>query len=129
MQAALAVLALDGAADGDGLFGANFPAVQREDAFAEILSSCRGEAAFPGDVFAFGGAELVVGSWLSGCAGEVFVGGFIASTVGEKVSRWGEGSFDGFVTGSVALGWEGNLDEFGGLGADFGIGRGGGECP
>ena len=71
----------------------------------------------------------MVCAWLGGCTGEVFGGGFVAGAGGEEVSGWGEGSFDGFVTGSVALGWEGNLDEFGGLGADFGIGRGGGECP
>jgi hypothetical protein len=65
----------------------------------------------------------VVCAWLGGCTGEVFVGGFVASAGGEEVSGWGEGSFDGLLTGSV-----GNLDEFGGLGADFGMGRGGGEC-
>lgn len=88
-QAAVAVLALDGAASGDSIVGADFPAVQGEDAFSEVLASGCGEAAFPGDVFGFGGAELVVGGWLWGDMCKVFVGGFVAGAVGEDVSGWG----------------------------------------
>jgi hypothetical protein len=61
-------------------------------------------------------------------AGEVFRAGFVACAVWEEVSgRW-ESPFDGFVTGCVALGGEGDFDKFGGFGADVGTGCGGAEC-
>jgi hypothetical protein len=129
VQTALAVLAFDSAANGDGLVGAEFPAVQLEEAFSQVLSAGCGEAAFPGDVFALGSGELVVRGWLWRGACEVLGGSLVAGAVGEEVSGWGEGPFDGFVTGCVSLRWERDLDESGGLGSDFGTGRGGGKCP
>jgi len=119
---------LDGAADGDGPFSTQLSAVQLEEAFAQVLAAGSGEAAFPGDVFALGGAELVVCGWLGGCTGEVFWAGFIACAVWEEVSGGWEDAFDGSVTGCVALGGKRDFDEFGGLRADFGTRSSGGEC-
>ena len=68
VQEAIAVLALHSAADGNGPISAQLPTVQLEEAFAQVLAAGSGQAAFPGDVFGFGGAELVVCGWLRGGA-------------------------------------------------------------
>jgi len=71
----------------------------------------------------------VVSGGLGGCAGKVFRVSFVAGAGGEDVSRRWEGAFDDLFAWCVALGWSGDLDESGGLRADFGSGRVGGKCP